>query len=166
MRKWYLPLVSLLILLQMPLVCYAWVPSPNFFCVVDGANIPENAVYVDLLIPISEDDETYTPYHQENGQLYNIPKDSQIVQYAVDGYRSYTFHRQDARSEMQLTPLNSWGTVYVKFFFDQSDDYQKPFDLYYAFCRQYKTARMAYLDENGGVITVDGGMHYGYMRNF
>ena len=156
MKKWFLILVSVLILLQMPLVCYAWVPSVSFYCGVDYANIPENAVYVDLLLLISAEDEMYTPYHRENGQLYNIPEDSQIVQYDIDGYRSYTFHRQDARSEMWLLTNSSSviNNVFVKFFYDQSDVHTELDDLYYAFCRQYKTAKMAYLDENGSVISV------------
>ena len=49
MKKWFLFLITVLILCQLPIPCFAWVPSTQFFCQVDSANIPENAVFAGAL---------------------------------------------------------------------------------------------------------------------
>lgn len=157
MKKWFQILVVLLFLCQLPLTCYAWTPSIEFTCWVDYEKIPENAVYIDLLLPISPSDENYTPYHAENGATFGIPAQSQIVQYNADGYRSYTFHIQDARSEMQLlTPASSYiSSTQVSFFcYDQNETIRDAAENYYQFCQRYKTAKMAYLDKDGGIISI------------
>lgn len=79
----------------------AYAPVAQFTCAVDVEKMPTDTVYIDMLLPIKESDDGYVPYHDENGALYGIDKDSEIVRYTEDGYRSYTFHIADARSEMQ-----------------------------------------------------------------
>ena len=157
MKKWFLFLVSVLILLQMQLVCYAWTPSTQFFCQVSEENIPENAVYADLLLPIPADDEDYTPYNSLNGSIFNFPEDSQIVQYNEDGYQSYTFHLENASSEIQLvTQISASQTVAQVIFLadDRNMTIQEAYERYYQFCQKYQTAKLAYLDKDGNVISV------------
>ena len=89
--------LALMLLLQ--LTCFAWVPSCYLDCTIDYTQIPENAVYVELLLPISPDDENYTEYNQTNGEKFNILSDSEIVSYCQDGFMSYTYHLSDAKSK-------------------------------------------------------------------
>ena len=157
MRKCFLILVALLVLLQLPLTCYAWVPSTQFFCQVSEENIPENAVYADLLLPIPADDEDYTPYNSLNGSIFNIPENSQIAQYNEEGYQSYTFHLENANSEIQLvTEISASQSVAQVIFLadDRNMTIQETYQRYYQFCQKYQTAKLAYLDAEGNVISV------------
>lgn len=78
----------------------AWVPEKSFYCEVEEHKIPEGTASVDLLLPIKETDNCYTEYNIENGEKFAIAKDSEIVKYNEDGYKSYTFHVSDADSKM------------------------------------------------------------------
>lgn len=95
-------------LLSVPTPVYAWRPDEFFGVSVDEANIPTDTAYIDLLLPISPEDEAYVPYHEANGEAYGISRDSEIVGYCADGYRSYTFHIADAVSD--------WRPHYTIFF--------------------------------------------------
>lgn len=97
----FLPLIILLFLIILPTTCFAFEPDVSLDCNVDYKNIPEHTVYIDLLLPVSPDDEVYTQYNSANGEQFGISQDSQIVQYDTDGYRSYTFHFKDASSEIR-----------------------------------------------------------------
>lgn len=78
----------------------AWTPEKSFYCEVEEQKIPEGTAYVDLLLPIKETDECYIEYNEKNGEKFAIAKDSEIVKYNEDGYKSYTFHVVDADSKM------------------------------------------------------------------
>ena len=207
-------LVICFFLLQFPLTCFAWVPSTTLNCSVDYKNMPENAVYIDLLLPITAEDENFTPYHTTNGTRFNISTESQIVRYDTDGYRSYTFHMKDAAAEIKpcyhislvcdaalynsnrsvfekadlsphstIEPYTLNATVYrgsdidlamadvcsllnvsissargstgVSFFLDDPSVYNdNAAEEYYNFCRKYRSAKMAYLDINGTIISI------------
>ncbi|MBD5160399.1 MAG: hypothetical protein HDT23_09200, partial [Ruminococcus sp.] len=58
--------------------------------------------YVDLLIPIDETDEFYTPYNCHISGDIEIPEDSEIVNYNKDGYRSMLMHVKDLRLEIHI----------------------------------------------------------------
>ena len=49
-------------------------------------NLNEEVYYIDLLIPITEDDEAYINFNEYNGQKYQISKESEIAKYDVDGF--------------------------------------------------------------------------------
>lgn len=100
-RRWICITTVLLCTLLIPEPVYAWNPVKWFYCDVDQEKIPENAVYVDLLLPISTEDEGYISYNESNGEKYGITQDSEIVEYCEEGYRSYTFHIVDANSSMR-----------------------------------------------------------------
>ena len=207
-------LIVAVFLLQLPLTCFAWMPSSSFHCLIDYAKIPENAVYIDLLLPITAEDANYTAYNAANGTHFGISSESQIVRYDTDGYRSYTFHIQDATAEIKpsyfisfvcdaaiynsnrsvfekaglsphstIEPYTLNATVYrgsdidlamadvcsllnvsissargstgVSFFLDDPSVYNdNAAEEYYNFCRKYRSAKMAYLDINGMIISI------------
>lgn len=99
-KGWSVVLCAFLVsLLSVPTPVNAWQPDEFFGVSVDEAHIPADTVYIDLLLPISPEDEAYVPYHEANGEAYGISRDSEIVGYCEDGYRSYTFHIADAVSD-------------------------------------------------------------------
>ena len=72
----FLPLIILLFLIILPTTCFAFVPDVSLDCNVDYKNFPEHTVYIDLLLPISPDDEVYTQYNSTNGEQFGISQDS------------------------------------------------------------------------------------------
>ena len=197
----------------------AWMPSTSFYVLVDGENIPEGTVYVDLLMPIPSNNEGYVFYNENNGIKYNISSNSEIVNYCEDGYCSYTFHIVDAESDMRLsfstdiyveketyneckellrsfnaTPLLGAGEQYyfndkvylgsdkeeilkeiaktvpaeIKKYhlsveFNDSLGRESEYDFNYC-RREYKYAKMAYIDESGNVLAVSNSVKIGEKR--
>lgn len=197
----------------------AWMPSTSFYVLVDGENIPEGTVYVDLLMPIPSNNEGYVFYNENNGIKYNISSNSEIVNYCEDGYCSYTFHIVDAESDMRLsfatdiyveketyneckellrsfnsTPLLVAGEQYyfndkvylgsdkeeilkeiaktvpaeIKKYhlsveFNDSLGRESEYDFNYC-RREYKYAKMAYIDKSGNVLAVSNHVKIGEKR--
>lgn len=78
----------------------AYMPTQSFWCDIVEENIPDNTAFVDLLLPISTEDEGYVNYNKSNGKKFGISENSGIVSYCEDDYRSYTFHIVDADAEI------------------------------------------------------------------
>ena len=80
---------------------YAWAPNNSFYLTIEKEKIPSGTKFIDMLLPINENDKYYVPYSVNNLSQFNIAKESEIVTYNKDGYRSYTFHISDSNSQMQ-----------------------------------------------------------------
>lgn len=213
--------IILVAIILFPVTCYAWTPSTYYYCWIDYYEIPENAKYIDLLLPISVSDANYTDFNSTNGEKFSISAESEIVKYNVDGYMSYSFHINDAISDIKPYYFTSFfcdesfynenqilfdklksNDSYRENFFDDSDRYlieishylysdsdialEEIYELLYsdsayidrdrnnstvgffddrssprlnadeylAFCKKYGAAKMAYLDENGNIISI------------
>ena len=134
-----------IIFVLLPFSVSAWRPDYSFRCSVDNYLMPDNTVYIDLLMPISVNDDAYIDFNDKNGELYNISKESEIAKYNVDGYISYTFHIKDAKS--QMLPEN------CEVVFADSYDVESEFD--YDYCRKkFKKIKIAYLTAEGDIISV------------
>lgn len=142
-------LTFLIVLGQLALPVFAWEPDYCFYCYIEPAQMPEGTVYIDLLMPVSPENDGYVAYHEGNGELYGISADSEIVAYCEDGYRSYTFHIEDATSE--LVPTMGWSENYWYTRYNKERD--ATYDYEYC-CSQYKFAKMAYLNAEGDVLGV------------
>lgn len=79
---------------------YAWAPNKDFNLTIEKEKVPSGTKYIDMLLPINENDKYYVPYNVDNLKQFNIAKESEIVTYFKDGYRSYTFHISDSYSQM------------------------------------------------------------------
>lgn len=210
MKKFILTAILTLILFSiLSFSCFAWVPSYQFTCYIDYLQIPDGAVYVDLLLPISQNDDNYTEFNEANGEKFSISQQSEIVEYNKDGYMSYTFHLNNATAEIKPSYFidavcekdfyNSNKEIFEKFLSIQphiinedanfsaqiflgseeeiaatkiynmlelSIDNEKKFthtcfcsnnsdvEEFYNFCQKYKTAKMAYISQNGDIISV------------
>lgn len=80
---------------------YAWAWEETFRLRIEKEKIPSGTKFIDMLLPINENDKYYVPYNLDNLNEFYIAKESEIVSYNKDGYRSYTFHISDSNSQMR-----------------------------------------------------------------
>ena len=126
-------------------------PSCSFLCDIDVSEIPQGAIYVDMLFPLEETHERYCEYNQDAGEKNGILQDSEIVRYEKGGFKSYTFHIQGSRSEMK--PYKATDEVYYVSFFEDKSGYDE--QMFYEiddFGGEYKTVKFAYLNATGDII--------------
>lgn len=147
--------LSLLLLLVMltvqPVFANSAPPSPWY--TIELTNLPEGTVYVDMLIPLEENDEMYVPLEKSN-LPDGFTAQSQIVTFFENGYRSYTFHYRDASSNITPRTASYINNPYITFFADaivseESIRYEHKEDI-----SDRKTIRLAMLDENGNILKV------------
>lgn len=92
-------LITILTFSVIPLSVSANSPPPSPWYDITVANLPEGTVYVDLLIPLPKSDPMYTELVETN-LPEGFPVHAEIIGYAEDDFRSYTFHYRDALSMM------------------------------------------------------------------
>lgn len=120
-------------------------PPPAPWYTITLENLPEDAFYVDLLIPLSEDD----PCYQEPSEDIlpaSFPENAEIITYREDGYRSYTFHYRDAVSN--IFP----GRNHQITFF--SDQWGKDHPEHMEDIENRGSFRLAILDQYGSILKV------------
>lgn len=144
-------LTLVLMLAWMPLEASANSPPPVPFYMFQISNLPVNAVYVDLLIPLSKSDESYVEA-DSNKLPEDFSSDAEIVNYCEEGFRSYTFHYLDAASDISLDEEG-----YVYFFADSAFVTDREGEVRYAHEQEiYElgTIRLAILDRFGNILQV------------
>lgn len=134
-RRWVGWCLLLLPVLALAVSANAPAPPAYFYCSVDDP--PPQAVYVDILIPLSEQDEAYTPYNEKNEIYGHLNKDSPIVSYAQDGYRSLSFHYAGVSADPEIS-----SALFTMEQYSQSIDRIAP------------SIKVALLDESGRVLQV------------
>lgn len=136
---------------------FARAPAYYYSCDVHRSQMPEGTVYVDMLIPIDESADEFTPYNDKNGEKYGISEDSEIVAYEEDGFASYTFHRNTARSDIKLIPDESDTKIATVTFYvaGESENYgEDEFGASDEFGEKYRKAKFAYVDNNGNILAL------------
>ncbi len=89
-------------------------PSPDL--VVDLIGKPaENVAFVDILIPLAADAAEYSEYNPAAEGKFPFGRDSEIVQYNKDGFISYTFHYDGAKSTIGFEKAPYSSALYVRF---------------------------------------------------
>lgn len=134
----------------LPLTASANSPGISPWDVFSFENLPEGTVYVDLLIPISEKDPKYTAL-MEGNLPGNWSESTPIVTYCEEGYRSYTFHYQDASSDIRV---NGFGTVT---FFNDNSSPQYDGGVRYEHADEIAARgdiKLALLDKNGEILKI------------
>ena len=96
---------------------------------------PDNACYMDLLVPLSPADACYVD--STKNFLGELTADSPIYAYDQDGYMSYTFHYRNADTDIKL---ESGRANY----FENTDENMALF----------KTVKLAVLDAKGNILQV------------
>jgi len=134
--------------------------------------------YVDLLLKFDETDELYTDYNcniriRKSGEddviFTEIPKNSEIVNYNKDGYRSMLMHMKDAdldifirdsevypdyREEYNGTPSKIEQDMYLpdELFVKCMDGYGE--EAFLRFCNKYRKCRVAVFDKDGNIVQI------------
>ncbi|MCL1866117.1 MAG: hypothetical protein FWF82_01765 [Oscillospiraceae bacterium] len=127
-------------------------PPPCILLIVK--NVPEDAVYADMLIKINPDSSEYVDFNSVNGELFEIPDDSPIALFNQDGFMSFTFHYKDSLSEMSPQMYSSWhnGDVFAMFTGEgeNSESYNQLYDIE----ENYHIIKIALFDEGGNIISI------------
>lgn len=145
-------LLTLILMLPLiPLEASANSPPPLPYYMFQIRNLPVNAVYVDLLIPLDKSDESYV--EADSGKLpEDFSPDAEIVNYFEEGFRSYTFHYLNAAADISV---DEEGCVY--FFADSAFVMGQGGEVRYSHEQEiYElgTIRLAVLDRFGNILQV------------
>ena len=109
--------------------------------------------YVDLLIPIDETDEFYTPYNCNIKGDIKIPEDSEIVNYNKDGYRSMLMHVKDSR----LTFSPNYSEIIQELCVPYDEGYYIDYDntkMFLEFCNKYRKCYAVIFDGRGNILQI------------
>lgn len=139
-----------LFIVSLPLSVSANAPMPADHLTVAISDIPKEAVYADLLIQINTDDSNYVDF-QPNDFADDISNVKEIADYSSDGYRSFTFHYKNAKSNIKLE------YYYDDFYcvnFCNGSEYQDYLTQYEDLLQNYRDIKIAILDKNYKIITV------------
>ena len=150
-KKSFSVIILLLIFaFSLPTAVFANAPAPADHLTVTLANIPDNAVYADLLIKISQDDSNFIDF-QSNDYAELISESSEIVTYSQDGYYSFTFHYKNSKSNIKIEEYYN-DLDCVKFCMDL--EYNEYLTQYESLLNNYNDVKIALLDKDFNIITV------------
>lgn len=120
--------------------------------VVESIGLPEEAVYMDMLISMDENDEAYTSFNEENMKQYSFDTKA-IADYNSEGFVSMSYHYKDNFTRMEIQP-DVRGDYHNSFTLFRDTDGslgQSPRLVYKLLCED-RQFRIALLDENGSII--------------
>lgn len=122
--------------------------------VVESSGLPKEAVYMDMLITIDENDEAYTPFNEENMKQYSF--DTKVItEYNRDGFVSMSCHYKDNLTRMRIQ-TDARGDYINSFTLEKNanGNIYSNYQLVYKLLREDSRFRIALLDENGGIIQI------------
>lgn len=154
-KKLFLTLVFLLATaFSLPVSVSANAPMPADHLTAILSNLPDDAVYADLLIKIDENDPKYVEF-QPNAGVYIASGASELVAYSKDGFRSFTFHYKDAKSNIRISHYYNYDntiTYYVDFC--NSLEYRDYLTQYEDLRKDYRDIKLVLLDKDFNIIAV------------
>lgn len=119
---------------------------------VESTGLPKEAVYMDMLISMDENDEAYTPFNEENMKQYSFDTTA-IAEYNSEGFVSMSCHYKDNLTDMEIH-LNARGDYHNSFILERLSDGSlgAPGSLVNRLLDEKRQFRIALLDENGSII--------------
>lgn len=119
---------------------------------VESSRLPDNAVYMDMLISMDENDEAYTPFNKENMKQYSFDTKT-IADYNSEGFVSMSYHYKDNFTKMEIKP-DFRGDYYNSFTLSRISDGSLAQNsmLVYKLLNENRRFRIMLLDENGSII--------------
>lgn len=131
---------------------FANAPAPADSLTFELINLPENAVYADILIKIDKDDPQYVDFQPND--FVKAPEDcSALVDYSHNGYCSFTFHYRDAKSEFKIYNSDEWPDYY-SIIFCRGSEYREYLTQYEDLLNNYSDIRLVLMDEDFNIISV------------
>lgn len=117
-------------------------------------HVPEEAIYLELLIPMPRDDPYYRSFNQDMGDETGLTQQAPIAGYLdEEGYTSYSFHMENARSEMSLDKGGHEEDSLRSYAFCDSAYAGSETHLEYI-QKHFGSIKAALLDGDGRVLTV------------
>lgn len=129
---------------------FANAPMPADHLTVVLSNLPDDAVYVDLLVKISQDDPNFVDF-QSNDYSDSVSKSSEIVGYSDGGFYSFSFHYKNSKSNIKIESYYD-DLYYVDFC--NGSDYQDYLTQYESLRNHYRDVKIAILDKDFNIIVV------------
>jgi hypothetical protein len=132
---------------------YAWsIDTNNFDVFVNAENMPNEAMYVDILFPIELDDPNYIEITHERLRQLGFSETSTIVTYVDnEGYQSSLLH---FKYSGLCTPIKD------SYFYDNEYMVEVPMNEnsletdIWEISNQYRRVKVAYLDVSGNILSV------------
>lgn len=125
-------------------------PMPADRLTIMVLNLPENAVYADIMIKIDENDSNYVDF-QPNKFTDSYLKAKPIVDYAENGFRSFSFHYKDAKTDLKLK--FDYDNRYIAEFCGGAE-YNEYLTQFEDLRNNYNKVKIALLDENFNIIHI------------
>lgn len=141
-------LLCLVIIMSVPVSVSANAPMASRLR-VSLLHLPSEAVYADLLIKIDQNDSKYVDF-QANAYVESAAQAKEIVEYAQDGFRSFSFHYDHAKSDFKIR--HYYREAYVEF--GSSAFNQEYLTQFEDLCKNYADIKIALLDKDFRIITV------------
>lgn len=119
---------------------------------VESSELLDNAVYMDMLISMDENDEAYTSFNEENMKQYSFDTKT-IADYNSEGFVSMSYHYKDNFTKMEIKP-DFRGDYYNSFTLSRISDGSLAQNsmLVYKLLNENRRFRIMLLDENGSII--------------
>lgn len=158
-------LVLILILFVLPVSVSANAPARQDHLSIRITNIPEGAVYADLLIVFPEKDPNYVEF-QSGSYGADAAALKEITAYSDNGYQSFTIHYKNAKSIVKLeevTALNPADNYFTARFCASTPRVQGGWylefeDQYNDLLKNYRNIKIALLDKDYKILSVSAPM--------
>lgn len=149
-KSFWVIVLLIVVAVSLPMSVSANAPEPPDYLTITLSNLPENAVYADLLIKIDENAPEFTDF-QPNVCVELKSEAEEIVDYSKDGFRSFTFHYKNAKSDVEIKNHDN-DFYYVDFC--RGGEYNEYLTQYEKLCTEYRDIKIALLDKNFNIIVV------------
>lgn len=129
-------------------------PAPARCFTISPEHVPAEAEYLELLIPMSQEDPYYRSFNQSAAEKTGLTEDAPIARYVdEDGYISYSFHMAGAVSEMKLEDRGFEEEIYFSQSFGDGAYAGSQTHLEYI-QENFGTIKAALLDGQGNILAV------------
>jgi len=120
--------------------------------VVKSSGLPKEAVYIDMLISMDENDEAYTPFNEENMKQYSFDTKA-IAEYNSEGFLSMSCHYKDNFTKMEIQYEGKWSyhNSFTLHKYSDGSLASNPL-LVSKLLREDRQFCIALLDKNGNII--------------
>ncbi len=121
---------------------------------VESSGLLDEAVYMDMLISMNENDEAYIPFNEENMKQYSF--DAKVISdYNNEGFISMSCHYNNNFTKMEICYDDKWG-YHNSFTMNKSCDGRLISNslLVHKLLSEERQFRIALLDKNGNIIQI------------
>lgn len=106
-----------IIFILLPFSVSAWRPDYSFRCSVDNYLMPDNTVYIDLLMPISVNDDAYIDFNDKKGNF--VKARCTAVTYKYQRKHPYCWYRSRSSCILDCA-LACFGFAYNCYLFNNN----------------------------------------------